>query len=161
MSPRQSYNQLNNSLTISRKRFINLSTDQDYQITTWRAKEYILHDMTKQGYNVHFLALLQIQDFKKQQAEYEDGPEDFTKKIRAICKISDPNIIMRVRCSKDEILFFLSASWVSPIDHLKTTLRVAGVSAITVHKKFSYGSIPDELRTLQSVAQARKEGYQL
>jgi len=159
---RKSYPQLNNALSVCRKRFLDLATDPDYQITTWRAKDYVMQDMIDQGYNIHFLVLVQIQDFENQQAEH-GGQEDFANKIRAICKISSssPNIVMRVRCSEDEILFFLSETWVFPMTRLKQSLLAAGIGAIAFHKEFSYGSIPDALRTMQAVAQARKEGYKL
>jgi len=166
--PRKSYDQLNEDLTVCRKRFLHLSTDPDYNITTWRAKEYVLHDMSEQGYKVVFLVLVQIQDFQKYQAIH--GQPGFNRKIRAFCNISDPDIVMRVRCSKSEILFFLeypprpgapAAFDDLPLEGFRTLLRNLGISASVVHKEFNYGDIADDLRTLQAVAQAQKEGYQL
>lgn len=146
--PRKSYDQLNNDLSKCRRLVKKLSTDPDYSITTLAAAKYELAAMIDQGYNPAFITLVSFQNNMV-----------FNLIIKRICAHSDPNVVMRVRLSTHEILFFTekdpSELMVSIQQSITKEEMQANVAFLPLSEDFESNA-----RSLQAIVQAKRNGYQ-
>jgi len=147
---RKSYDQLNDNLSYCRRIVKKLSTDPDYGITTLQAAPYELASMIEQDYHPAFITLV---SFRK-----PIGP-DFTYQIKRICGHRDPNVVMRVRLSDHEILFFTERDPSDLIVAMQKSITKENLQA-SAHFLPISGDFESDARTLQSVILAKKNGYQ-
>ena len=151
--PRKSYDQLNNDLSKCRRLVKKLSTDPDYSITTLAAAKYELAAMIDQGYNPAFITLVSF------HPPTLERPPNSVGKIKQLCAHRDPNVVMRVRLSTHEILFFTekdpSELMVSIQQSITKEEMQANVAFLPLSEDFESNA-----RSLQSIVQAKRNGYQ-
>ena len=146
--PRKSYDALNNELSRCRRIIKALSTDPDYGITTRQAAQYEFASMIDQDYNPAFVTLVSFQNNMV-----------FNLKIKRICFHRDPNVVMIVRWSAHEILFFTerdpSELMVALQQSIKKEEMQANMAFVPISADFE-----SDARTLQAIIMAKMNGYQ-
>ncbi len=159
MAKKPTYSELQSRLSTARRIVEALSTCPDYGITTRPAIIFQIREANKREIPLKTIFLLTLNKLEEEKSA--KGASQFNKQIKRIAHVRNANTVIRARIAEDKIIFILSAKETSLLrEVLVQSLRRENISGAFSECRFTF-NIESDIRTLEAIAQAHKEGYQL